>query len=224
MVVPKRLQKHQKASESTDEPEIMYRGSGAVNSMIGTPVQLKGGSHLSFVVGTSIRPTIEDVRYVYQKLYKSKYVNAVTPEWAVPELLVRASVEEQRTLLPAVLTAVNDIIEYQEYEHQDLYFLCVVAYVLAWYDHLNLGGPRPIVEAEREKRTVAHHQIARMEIILRCEYCNKVFTPPAHLVRYEKVAQAYLRWLPKHYWEYHKWATFKPAVRKSKKSEETQNA
>lgn len=224
MTVPKRLQKRTTKTEDTEEPQVMYRGSGAVNKMIGTPAVLKGGSHLTFTVGESIRPTIEDVRYVLQKLYKSKYVNDVTPEWAVPELLVRASVEETRTLLPAVLTGVNDIIEYQEYEHQDLYFLCICAYVLAWYDHLNLGGPRPIVEAEREKRTVSHHKLPRLEVVLRCEYCNKVFTPPAHLVRYEKVAQAYLKWLPKHYWEYHKWQTFKPAVRKSKKSEETQHA
>lgn len=217
MTAPKRLKRAPMPETDTETP-VMYRGGGAVNDMIGTAVTLKGGTQLKFMVGHSISPTVEDVRYIFKKLYTSKYMRQVVPVWAVEELLVKASVEQINTLVPAVLLAINDILEYKEYEAQDLYFLCVSAYVLAWFDHLQLGGPRPIIESEREKRMVkSHHKLDRMEIVLRCEYCNKVFTPPANLVRYEKVAKAYLVWLPKHYWEYHKWASFRPSGKATKK-------
>lgn len=209
MTVPKKLQHLIESKEGTSKPKSAPT-TGAVDRMTGTSVKIKGGTKLEFKIGSPVNPKVADVRYIFNRLYVSSYSKDVVPDWAVPELLIRCTMGEMAELVPAVLICLNEIFMNNEYRTEDEYFLTVCAYVLAWWYHLNGGGPRPIVEDARQKRYERKAKIILTDPRFECPFCGMKWEPPKNMRRYSVMAKPYMVWLQKHWWEYHKWEQFNP--------------
>jgi len=210
MTVPKKLQHLVEGKEGTSKPRSAPQ-KGVVDKMTGTSVTIKGGTHLVFKMGAPISPKISDVRYIFERLYISKYANDVVPAWASPELLTRCTMGELGELVPAVLICLNEIFANGDFRTEDEYFLTVCAYILAWWYHLNGGGPRPIVEDARQKRFERKAKIILTDPRFECPFCGTKWEPPKNMRRYSAMSKPYLAWLPKHFWEYHHWDAYNPA-------------
>jgi hypothetical protein len=210
MTVPKKLQHLIESKEGTSKSHPAPKG-GAVDRMTGTEVKIKGGTHLVFKMGAPIHPMVSDIRYIFSRLYVSAYAKDVVPQWAVPEMLLKCSMGEMAELVPAVLICINEIFANNEFRTEDEYFLTVCAYILAWWYHLNGGGARPLVEDARQKRYERKAKIILTDPRFECPFCGKKWEPPKNMRRYTAMSKPYLAWLPKHFWEYHKWEQFNPS-------------
>lgn len=201
-------QEQEQVQEPTPAKKI--RKVGTAETMEGTKVRLVGGTKLTFTMGEPINPKVADVRYIFNRIFASSYCKDLTPGWAVPELFFRCTMGQMAELVPAVLTLINDVIEAGEYADRDEQFLTVSAYVLAWWNHLNNGGARPLIESAREKRFQRRAKVILTEPEFRCPFCGTKWSPPKNMVRYTAMSKPYLKWLPVHFWEYHRWEAYNP--------------
>jgi hypothetical protein len=161
-------------------------------------VYLKSG--MEFTMGYAINPDFKDIRYVVRVLWDFGITDKVVPGVSLETVLGsdKASVE---SLVPLIIRMVERQVEEGEIEWPLPGRVEVCLYVLGWYWHRRLGGPKYTALYEVRARTKNYGQIP----FLGCPFCHKSYKPHKRFKRQSVVFKNWLVWLLKHSIEYHKW-------------------
>lgn len=157
-----------------------------------------GTGEFVFTIGSSIKPDWNVVRTVLTKLYLLGYGKDLLGSNDEASTLAWGNRKQLEYYVPLMCRLIDSALVAEKYEAQLHPQLISIAYVLAWYWHFNLGGPRPIYEPAR------YHRKVSVRIEWRCPVCTKEFKPSARLVHIEPKYNAYIKWLTRHGKEYHK--------------------
>jgi hypothetical protein len=177
--------------------------SGAMGHIEGTEIRL--GTGVAFRIGAPISPKWEDLYYVIQSLYNRGYLKNICPPGMTEDLVITSGQNQIEYMVAGFLRAIDAGFDTGKYTPEKDYALLACAYVLAWYWHIRLGGPRPYFNSSTHyhSRPKIYQDIPE----LRCPFCTKIWKPDPKFVRTQVIAKLYHAWLGKHYKEYHKWGT-----------------
>lgn len=171
----------------------------AVDKIKGTQVQMKTG--FIFIIGEPCKPTWDELRYTMTQVWAYDYGKDCLAHTNVPpETLMGGNQKQLEYMVPLVLQGLNRMFDKGTIDAVTAPQAVGMAYVLAWYWYHYLGGPMPIYEVKRyrTKKLMWH-------IEFECPACHKKYDPPTRFVKAEARCKAWLRWLPRHFREYHKW-------------------
>ncbi|MDD1640830.1 MAG: hypothetical protein LUQ68_04775, partial [Methylococcaceae bacterium] len=173
---------------------------------------------LTFSIGDEIKPSYQDVVLMLKHLYTGGYTERYRlVQTTIPHdlLFTGGSKDQYHALVPQIVRNAEWLVQtgsldvYDEYNYR----LIVAVYVLSWYWHHVLGGPKPAVGGLKE----THIRKIIQNEPLQCPVCYKKYCPPPKLVTQEAKAWSFLGWLPTHFVEYHLWtpsSKFIPLVTK----------
>lgn len=156
------------------------------------------GDTFQFVIGEVAKPDWDVVRTVLNKTYQLGYAKDLLGSEDDASTLAWGNKEQLEYYVPLMCRLIDNALVLGKYEAALHPQLIAIAYILAWYWHFNLGGPRPIFEPKR------YHKKTMVRIEWRCPVCTREYEPPKNLVRIEAKYNAYVKWLNRHGVEYHK--------------------
>ncbi len=166
----------------------------------GTPVTILS-TGTEFVIGEPFTPSWEDLRYAIHKLWAYEYLTPILEHSDVPaEMVLGGNREQVEYMVPVILQGINRYFDTDKVNTGDEARLLALASILAWYWHMVLRGPRPVYDPKRYKP-----KKIQWAIEFECPACHKIYNPPKRYVKAEARSKAWLRWLPRHFREYHKW-------------------
>lgn len=157
---------------------------------------------LEFAIGDEINPTWDQLRICLRKLWELGYGDYVVPPNVSASTLAAGNQEQLEVMVPYILQRVNEAKERGKLDTGDEFKVIAIAYVIAWYWHMKLRGPRPIEPEGRPKR---YHPIYQTEVILACPFCGKRYDPPKNYKKSSSRSRAWIQWLIRHNRDYHKW-------------------
>lgn len=170
-----------------------------VDQYHGTPVKLSTGTE--FVIGEPFSPSWDDLRFTCSKLWAYGYLEPILEHSDVPpETVLGANKGQLEYLVPMILQGINRLFDTDKIKSGDKPRVLAMASVLAWYWHMTLWGPRPVYDPKRYKP-----KKIQWVIEFECPACHKIYDPPKRYVKAEARCKAWLKWLPRHFREYHKW-------------------
>ncbi len=176
----------------------MAKKKSAVEQYWHQKVHIQSG--LIFSMGEEIAPEWRDVQYVLAKLYTHDYAQHLLPDNLPAEVLIGGNREQMDYLVPLILRGIDLAIDAGKIQPVLDPAIVVTAYVLAWYWYRCLHGPKPIYDPMRHIRTRITQPLT-----LTCPACNTVYEPPKRYVNASAKVKSFIRWMPKHMREYHKW-------------------
>jgi hypothetical protein len=185
-----------------------------VDSILTAKFRLDGGREHQ--MGTEMSPTYAEVAYVLNKLGSTIYVQEykLLPENVPVEILSAPTKEVVHSLIPLLVSSIERkvIAGAIDVFSPNNRALVLMTAVMAWYWHRELQGPKPLLEGLVK---VARPKIYQ-DAALVCPICEHQAVPPKNLVLQSAKAWWYLKWLEKHFQEYHVWA--KPGSKTKKES------
>ena len=171
----------------------------AVEKLKGTTIKIQSG--LVFTMGEEIAPDWNDLRYVLSKLYTYEYTTHLLPPNVPSEVLIGGTREQVEYLVPMILRGIDIAVDQNIIDPIADPRIIATAYIMAWYWYRHLHGPKPIYDPKRHIRKKIFQ-----DIDLRCPSCGKEYTPPKGYKKASARCKAWLRWLPKHFKQYHNWS------------------
>ena len=173
----------------------------AADSMSG--VQISLGTGLSFHMGAPISPKWADAYYCIHTLANRGYLKDLLPPGLDESTSLGMSEEASNHIIPGIIRAIDNGFDTGKYTVANDYALVAVVYVLAWYWHIRLGGPRPFI-------TSSAHYASKVKVYqntpeLGCPFCTKRFIPNPRYKRASVIFGQWVTWLTSHAKTYHKW-------------------
>jgi hypothetical protein len=158
----------------------------------------------SYTLGQdSMNPKWVDAYHMFQLLQERGDWHRVMPGEPLPEdMLVGATKAQLEHLIPMVVLTgdqlvFNGIIDMDA----DPQFVAIM-WVLSWYWHIHMGGPRPLSRPEYRNKVSPIKGISPDFI---CPVCGRIYEPPAHFIKIAAMYRAWCKWLVRHGRDYHQY-------------------
>ena len=159
------------------------------------------GTSLDFSIGDALSPTWDDLRIVVRKIWELGYAPLLLPENVEGTVLVAGNREQLHSLVPLLIQNIHGAFERGKIQVDDEYRIVGIGYVMAWYWHKWLGGPRPAVGGTQRR----FRPVYQTDILLTCPFCGKVAPVPERFKKSSSRSKYFIEWLTRHNAEYHKW-------------------
>ncbi len=166
-------------------------------------VQINLGTGLTFHMGASISPKWQDAYYCVHSLYDRGYLKSLLPPGLDESTAIGMGEEATNYIIPSIIRSIDNGFDAGKYTVAKDYALIALVYILAWYWHIRLGGPRPFI-------TSSTHYTPRPKVYqktpeLRCPFCTKPFVPNPRYKSSGVIFKQWIVWLQKHAAQYHHW-------------------
>ena len=162
----------------------------------------KIGTEFEFEIGDAINPGWEELHQMMRALWNEHLGPTLLPDYVDEAILVAGNKQQLEALVVYLCQEIDHQLRDGHLALADHPRLHAIVYVLFWYWHRRLGGPRPPQLTKRR-------YVKKVEIYQRtqlgCPFCLKPFEPHPRFKKASVKAKLWRSWLKRHFAEYHKW-------------------